>query len=226
MSDKTKTLNESTIRRFMSLSGLKPLTETFFDKNETIEEEVEETIEEEVEELDEMGHEAGDRDEEIPMDEPELEEPGLEEPAAEGPVDVEALVKDLADVITTHTGEPIAVSSDEAPEEPPMDDMPMDDAAPEEPMMETTEEETVTEETDTDEETVTEETDTDEETVTEETDTDEETVTEETDADEVDEALVAEITRRVAARLEGVSKRENIAEKLAERIFNKLSKKD
>jgi hypothetical protein len=209
MSDKTKTLNESTIRRFMSLSGLKPLTETFFDKNETIEEEVEETIEEEVEELDEMGHEAGDRDEEIPMDEPELEEPGLEEPAAEGPVDVEALVKDLADVITTHTGEPIAVSSDEAPEEPPMDDMPMDDmpmddAAPEEPMMETTEEETVTEETDTDEE----------------------TVTEETDADEVDEALVAEITRRVAARLEGVSKRENIAEKLAERIFNKLSKKD
>ena len=50
MSDKTKTLNESTIRRFMSLSGLKPLTENFFDNNKTIEEEVEETIEEEVEE--------------------------------------------------------------------------------------------------------------------------------------------------------------------------------
>ena len=40
-----------------------------------------------------------------------------------------------------------------------------------------------------------------------------------------DEALVAEITRRVAERLQNASKREKIAEKLAERIFNKLAKK-
>ena len=220
MSDKTKTLNESTIRRFMSLSGLKPLTETFFDKNETIEEEVEETIEEEVEEtieeevqeLDEMGHEVGDRDDAPEMDDAPLDAPELDEPAEEGPVgeaDVKELVDAIADAITSTTGVEVSASSDAAPEEAPMDDMPMDDmpmddVAPEEPMMETTEEETVTEDT---------------------TDTDEETVTEETDTDEVDEALVAEITRRVAARLKSVSNRENIAEKLAERIFNKLSKK-
>ena len=221
MSDTKKTLlNEATIRRFMKLGGLKPLTETFFDKNETIEEEVEETIEEEVEEtieeevqeLDEMGHEVGDRDDAPEMDDAPLDAPELDEPAEEGPVgeaDVKELVDAIADAITSTTGVEVSASSDAAPEEAPMDDMPMDDmpmddVAPEEPMMETTEEETVTEDT---------------------TDTDEETVTEETDTDEVDEALVAEITRRVAARLKSVSNRENIAEKLAERIFNKLSKK-
>jgi len=47
------------------------------------------------------------------------------------------------------------------------------------------------------------------------------------EADELteDEALVADITRRVAERLQDASKREEIATQLAERIFNKLSKK-
>ena len=176
-----------------------------------------------------MGHEAADRDEDLPLDEPELDEHELNAPAEEGPVDVEALVKDLADVITTHTGEPIAVSGDEAPEEVPMDDAPMDDApmdAPvEEPMMETSGTETDTT-TGTETTTDTDTTETTTTTTTEATETDEETVTEDTtDGPELDEDLVAEITRRVTARLEGVSKRENIAEKLADRIFNKLSKK-
>ena len=208
MSDTKKTLlNEATIRRFMKLGGLKPLTETFFDKNETIEEEVEETIEEEVEELDEMGHEAGDRDEEPEMGEPEMGEPEMGEPEMDEPeleLDEpaeEALVSDeQAEEILAAVADALGVDATIASAD---DAAPMDDMAAEEPMMETT----------------------DEETVTEETDTDEETVTEETDTNEVDESLVAEIARRVAARLDGASKRENLAEKLAERIFNKLSKK-
>jgi len=219
MSDTKKTLlNEATIRRFMKLGGLKPLTETFFDKNETIEEEVEETIEEEVEELEEMSLEDPTDDEpemgepemgEPEMGEPEMGEPELDEPAEEAMVSDEQAEEILAAVASALGVDATIASADDAE---PMDDM--DDLPAEEPMMETTDEETVTEETDTDEETVTEE-----------TDTDEETVTEETDTDEVDESLVAEISRRVAARLDGASKRENLAEKLAERIFNKLSKK-
>ena len=208
MSDTKKTLlNEATIRRFMKLGGLKPLTETFFDKNETIEEEVEETIEEEVEELEEMSLEDPTDDEpemgepemgEPEMGEPEMGEPELDEPAEEAMVSDEQAEEILAAVASALGVDATIASADDAE---PMDDM--DDLPAEEPMMETT----------------------DEETVTEETDTDEETVTEETDTDEVDESLVAEISRRVAARLDGASKRENLAEKLAERIFNKLSKK-
>ena len=77
MKDKNKTLlSESTIRRFMKLAELNPLSENFFDKNVQEEEAVDE------------GGMAYDRDEELPGEElPGEELPGeelpVEEPAAE-----------------------------------------------------------------------------------------------------------------------------------------------
>ena len=73
MKDKNKTLlNESTIRRFMKLAELNPLTKNFFDKNVQEEEAVDE------------GGMAYDRDEELPGEElPGEELPGEELPGEE-----------------------------------------------------------------------------------------------------------------------------------------------
>tara|TARA_Y100000310_G_scaffold74681_1_gene70913 strand:+ start:688 stop:1398 length:711 start_codon:yes stop_codon:yes gene_type:complete len=79
MSNKKSLLNENTIRRFMKLASIGPLTETFVGKIKEDEEEIEESKDTE-EELEE-GPVAYDREEEL--DEPALEEPALEEPPGE-----------------------------------------------------------------------------------------------------------------------------------------------
>ena len=240
MKDKNKSLlSESTIRRFMKLAELNPLSENFFDKNVQEEEAVDE------------GGMAYDRDEELPGEElPGEELPGEELPGeepAEGPVD-EADVKDLvdaiADAITQSTGIEVSASSEgeelgepegELPgEELPGEELPGEELPGEEPMLEAEEE--------VDEARKKRARDTavgaigraqaDVEAAEEEEDVKavkkgggDKPSLEEADELTEDEALVADITRRVAERLQDASKREEIATQLAERIFNKLSKK-
>ena len=250
MKDKNKTLlSESTIRRFMKLAELNPLTKNFFDKNVQEEEAVDE------------GGMAYDRDEELPGEElpgeelPGEELPGEELPGeepAEGPVD-EADVKDLvdaiADAITQSTGIEVSASSEgeelgepegELPgEELPGEELPGEELpAEEEPMLEAEE--------DLEEASRGMEKRRDRPgrapglspAAEEEEETEEEKAQARADLamvkkgggekrklEEDDEALVADITRRVAERLQDASKREEIATQLAERIFNKLSKK-
>ena len=245
MKDKNKSLlSESTIRRFMKLAELNPLSENFFDKHVQEEEAVDE------------GGMAYDRDEELPGEElpgeelPGEELPGEELPGeepAEGPVD-EADVKDLvdaiADAITQSTGIEVSASSEgeelgepegELPgEELPGEELPGEELPGEEPMLEAEEE--------VDEARAPRPRDrsvgaidrakADVEAAEEEEDVKavkkgggEKPSLEEADELTEDEALVADITRRVAERLQDASKREEIATQLAERIFNKLSKK-
>ena len=141
MKDKNKTLlNESTIRRFMKLAELNPLTKNFFDKNVQEEEAVDE------------GGMAYDRDEELPGEElpgeelPGEELPGEELPGeepAEGPVD-EADVKDLvdaiADAITQSTGIEVSASSEGEELGEPEGELPGEELPGEEPMLEAEEE--------------------------------------------------------------------------------------
>ena len=127
MSKNTKgnILNESTIRRFMKLANIEPLTESYFDAFN--EEEDEEMAPAEEPAMDDMGGEA-----EMEMD--------AEEPAAEGgaaaavPQEaVEEIVAAIASAVEEVTGTPV---SSEPAEEPAMDDVGADaeePAAEEEP---------------------------------------------------------------------------------------------
>ena len=240
MKDKNKSLlSESTIRRFMKLAELNPLSENFFDKHVQEEEAVDE------------GGMAYDRDEELPGEElPGEELPGEELPGeepAEGPVD-EADVKDLvdaiADAITQSTGIEVSASSEgeelgepegELPgEELPGEELPGEELPGEEPMLEAEEEVDEAREKrprdrsagaiDRAKEDV-EAAESEEDVKAVKKGGGDKPSLEEADELTEDEALVADITRRVAERLQDASKREEIATQLAERIFNKLSKK-
>jgi len=239
MKDKNKTLlKENTIRRFMKLAQLKPLTENFLDKHDP--------LEEEAEELDEMGLGGYQRDEEEPVEElPGEELPGEEFPgeeAEEGPVgeaDVKDLVDAIADAITQSTGIEVSASSEggelgepegEFPgEELPGEELPGEELPEEEPMMESDEELDERRKQRQRDRSVGAGSRAKEDVEAAESEEDVKAVKkgggEKRKLEEDDEDLVAEITRRVAARLQNASKRDKIAEKLAERIFNKLSKK-
>lgn len=117
MNNKDKSLlKESTIRRFMKLAAIEPLTETFVS---SIEEKKQKDHKwKTLEEQDEM--------EELEGEEPEMEAPEGEEPPAEefgmedeteeptGDVDVESLVSAIADAIEQETGVEVSVEGDDA----------------------------------------------------------------------------------------------------------------
>ena len=126
-----KTLNESTIRRFMKLADINPLADSFIKEGGMHYQRDEEDAM-----ADELPAEdpAMDMGEEPPMEEPMAEEPPMEEPA--GPVDVKGLVDAIADAITQETGVEVttAEEGEEMPEEPmgelPLEDEPMPDEEP------------------------------------------------------------------------------------------------
>jgi hypothetical protein len=119
MNNKDKSLlKESTIRRFMKLAAIEPLTETFVSNIE--EEKQKDHKWKTLEEQDEM--------EELEGEEPEMEAPEGEEPPAEefgmedeteeptGDVDVESLVSAIADAIEQETGVEVSVEGTEGEE--------------------------------------------------------------------------------------------------------------
>ena len=128
-------LKESTIRRFMKLAAIEPLTETFVS---TIQEDEEEVYEEEkdpnqngkMKPLEEQEEDefAPEEDEFAPEEGEEFDaEADLEDEAPEGDVDVEALVSAIADAIESETGVEVSVEGEEelGPEDElaPEDDM-------------------------------------------------------------------------------------------------------
>jgi len=137
---KRTSLNEGTIRRFMTLAGTKALSENFVDLMN------EQEPEEEEEEL-ELGGEpdpALDMPAEEPAPELELDDaPAEEAPAAAGGVDVVSLVDAIADAIEQETG--VSISTEESTDEEPMpelgDEEPMPELGDEEPMPELGDEE-------------------------------------------------------------------------------------
>jgi hypothetical protein len=126
--EKKELLNEATIRRFMTLANLQPLTNTFVERaiNEgcKMKKEEEEKEEEKVEELEE-GIDI--EDEENPMPEaPTAEPPAEEEPPVEAEMGKEEMVKKIVAAIATAieeiTGVSVGVNGSEeeaAPELPP-----------------------------------------------------------------------------------------------------------
>ncbi len=156
MSDNNKLLSENTIRRFMKLANVGPISDNFLQEN--AEEEVNENEEEVTEEMayareDEEDPEAALDAEELPPEEEELEmdaDLDLEEPAPEsGAADISLteeeaqLLIDLGERLSgaIGAGEDLGAEPEMAPEEP-ADDLgveePAADLAPEEeeePMM-------------------------------------------------------------------------------------------
>ena len=223
MSDKKKgLLNEGTIRRFMKLAEIDELSDGFVSGlvQETVEEveegmgmkayarhEDEEDAVEEAhcgqrdDELEEMAHEAGARHEDEEAPEMDME-PAAEAPAAGG--DAEAIFTSLIDkIIALAADHGVEMSRDggEAEEAAPEMDMDMEPAADDLDVADEPMEEGAHEEDELDE-----------------------GAHEEDELEEgVDEdALVAEITRRVSARLQQESRKDSVAEDLAERIVARI----
>ena len=231
MSDKKKgLLNENTIRRFMKLTEIDSLSDGFVsglvqEAAEEVEEgmgmkayarhdddEKKDLEEDAVEEahcgtrddgdLEEMAHEAGARHEDE-VDEAEMDmEPAAEAPAAAG--DAEAIFTSLVDkIIALAADHGVEMSRDggEAEEAAPEMDMDMEPAADDLDVADEPMEEGAHEEDELDE-----------------------GAHEEDELDEgVDEdALVAEITRRVSARLQKESRNERLADELTEKIIARL----
>jgi len=211
MSNKKSLLNESTIRRFMKLASIAPLSETFLEKNkldekdlenpEKVEEdsEPEEPVNEEEDSKEEVaegyGTMPGQRDDEMEMPPPE-EAPELPGETDELEMDAEptppeggeALAQDVAvavaDALESVLGVEVNVSGTEGEEEPMEEPGMEDELSPpeEEPVME--------------------------------------------DEDGFDhDKVVAEVTRRVTERLKGKIRKEQMAEALADKIFKRLAEK-
>ena len=221
MSDKKKgLLNEGTIRRFMRLAEIDKLSDGFVDGlvQEAVEEveegmgmkayarqEDEEDAVEEAhcgqrdDELDEMAHEAGARHEDEEAPEMDIE-PAAEAPAAGG--DAEAIFTSLIDkIIALAADHGVEMSRDGGEAEEAAPEMDMEPAADDLEVADEPMEEGAHEEDELDE-----------------------GAHEEDELEEgVDEdALVAEITRRVSARLQQESRKDSVAEDLAERIIARI----
>ena len=221
MSDKKKgLLNEGTIRRFMRLAEIDELSDGFVDGlvQEAVEEveegmgmkayarhEDEEDAVEEAhcgqrdDELEEMAHEAGARHEDEEAPEMDME-PAAEAPAAGG--DAEAIFTSLIDkIIALAADHGVEMSRDGGEAEEAAPEMDMEPAADDLEVADEPMEEGAHEEDELDE-----------------------GAHEEDELEEgVDEdALVAEITRRVSARLQQESRKDSVAEDLAERIIARI----
>ena len=210
MSDKKKgLLNEGTIRRFMRLAEIDKLSDGFVSGlvQEAVEE-VEEGMgmaytrdeEEAVEEAhcgtrDDELEEAADLDDAAELEDAE-EEAALEAPAAEAPAaagDAEAIFTDLVDRIIALAGEHgVEMSRDGGEAEEAAPEMDMEPAADDLEMAD----EPMME--------------------------DEEVPGVELEEDVDEDAMVAEITRRVTARLQQESRKESMADDLAERIMARI----
>ena len=213
MSDKKKgLLNEGTIRRFMKLAEIDKLSDGFVSGlvQEAVEEveegmgmaytrdEEEDAVEEgscgqRDDELEEMAH-PGERDDEMEDELPP--EPAVEEPAEEAPAaagDAEAIFTDLVDRIIALAGEHgVEMSRDGGEAEEAAPEMDMEPAADDLEMAD----EPMME--------------------------DEEVPGVELEEDVDEDAMVAEITRRVSARLQQESRKESMADELAERIMARI----
>ena len=213
MSDKKKgLLNEGTIRRFMKLAEIDKLSDGFVSGlvQEAVEEveegmgmaytrdEEEEAVEEahcgtRDDDLEEMAH-PGERDDEMEDELPP--EPAVEEPAEEAPAaagDAEAIFTDLVDRIIALAGEHgVEMSRDGGEAEEAAPEMDMEPAADDLEMAD----EPMME--------------------------DEEIPGVELEEDVDEDAMVAEITRRVTARLQQESRKESMADDLAERIMARI----
>ena len=238
MSNKKSQLNESTIRRFMKLASISPLTENFLDKNE---------LEEEVTEEDAVTE---DKEEETVSESTE-EEPVTEstedEPVTEGDNGDETVVEDTKEELTEMGLEPAdrdeeeLTVADDAPEGEPGD---MDMDMPEEPAAaeggEALAQEVATAVADALQDVLGVEVnvtgDAEEEPEmdlpAEEPEMDlpvedeEEPVMEdETTAAYNRDEMIAEVTRRVTERIKQKMRKEQIAEELANRIFSRLADK-
>ena len=221
MSDKKKgLLNEGTIRRFMKLAEIDKLSDGFVDGlvQEAVDEveegmgmkayarhEDEEDAVEEAhcgqrdDELEEMAHEAGARHEDEEAPEMDME-PAAEAPAAAG--DAEAIFTSLVDkIIALAADHGVEMSRDGGEAEEAAPEMDMEPAADDLEVADEPMEEGAHEEDELDE-----------------------GAHEEDELEEgVDEdALVAEITRRVSARLQQESRKDSVAEDLAERIIARI----
>lgn len=133
---KKRLLKEDVTRRMMKLANIEPLTESFIEETEELEEGGMAYARDDEEAMDEMAY---DRDEDL---EGAPEEEAMDVPA-EGDVDVEELVSAIAAAIEEKTG--VQVDVEGGAEEPAMDDMPaeeepMDDAGEEPPAEEEGEE--------------------------------------------------------------------------------------
>ena len=212
MSDKKKgLLNEGTIRRFMKLAEIDKLSDGFVSGlvQEAVEEveegmgmaytrdEEEEAVEEahcgtRDDDLEEMAH-PGERDDEL---EDAEEEAALEAPAEEAPAaagDAEAIFTDLVDRIIALAGEHgVEMSRDGGEAEEAAPEMDMEPAAD---ALEMADEPMME---------------------------DEEIPGVELEEDVDEDAMVAEITRRVTARLQQESRKESMADDLAERIMARI----
>ena len=187
---KKRILNEQSTRKFMKLAGLQPLSENFF--SSTLDEEEELDLEDEEGALPPEGLE-----DEEPMGELPPEEPM--EVGDDGGVDVHSLVDAIASAIEQETGVTVDVEGSEgdlgAPDE---EELPMDDEADLEAPADDLGDELPDEEVPLDEAT---------EEVTEDT-VDEELESAGISLDETtDEAFLNEVTRRVATRILGMSKK-------------------
>lgn len=211
MSDKKKgLLNEGTIRRFMRLAEIDKLSDGFV--SGLVQEAVEEVEEgmgmaytrDEEEEAVEEAHcgtrddeleEAADLDDAAELEDAE-EEAALEAPAAEAPAaagDAEAIFTDLVDRIIALAGEHgVEMSRDGGEAEEAAPEMDMEPAADDLEMAD----EPMME--------------------------DEEIPGVELEEDVDEDAMVAEITRRVTARLQQESRKESMADDLAERIMARI----
>ena len=232
MSNKKSLLTENTIRRFMKLASIGSLSESFIDSKESIEEE--EELEEgtadaglatqgpndsagaaqasQSHELKPLSEEEEDLQEELPGDEPEAEAlpdedplpaPGEEDmdtepaPAEGGEALAQEVAVAVADALQSVLGVEVSVSGEG--EEPEMEEEPPADLPMDDEMpmdMGPPEEEPALRDM-------------------------YEAETETLDKD----AVVAEVTRRVAEKLKTRARKEQVAEELAERIFKRLSQK-
>ena len=197
---KKNLLNENTIRRFMKLAEIETLSDGFVD---AISEMYGAPIEdEEVEEGMGAAYGRDDEAEEAPLDMPaeepaELEEPevALDEPAAEGgdAVALSDAVAQLMSVISGMTGVDIDVDGGEEEAELPAEEPAADDLD----MAAGPEPEMALEE-------------------------DEEISGVELKEEEDEDDMVAEITRRVTARLQKESRKDAVADQLSERILARI----
>lgn len=129
---KSKTLlEEGSVRRFMKLAAITPLTESFVDTLYE-EEEDEEGGEDEDPGAMDLGADAADLDVEEPA--PGDEELDLDEPAADvGEADIESLVSAIADAIEAETGVEVSVEGEPAAEEPELEEPGLEEPGLEEP---------------------------------------------------------------------------------------------
>jgi hypothetical protein len=118
MADNKKLLNEASIRRFMKLAELEPLSNTFLDRHSP-NDDLNET-EDEIEELHELEPELdmpAEEEEELMPDEEDMDLDVEEAPAVEPEEMVQDLVTNLADAITKATGIAVSVETEGEPEE-------------------------------------------------------------------------------------------------------------